>query len=118
MDKLEQITTRYLLGELSEQEQAALEEKYFSDPQVFNEVLKVESELVDAYARGQLSTEMRERFEQSYLKHPARRNRVEFARALTTRIDERAVSRVEQSTSRISWKQRLLTAVGGQRPAL
>jgi hypothetical protein len=116
MDKLEHNMTRYLLGELSEQEQAALEEKYFSDPQVFNEVLRVESELVDAYARGQLSTEMRERFEQSYLKHPARRERVEFARALTTRIDER--ERTPQSVQRISWKQRLLAVVGGQRPAL
>jgi hypothetical protein len=115
MDKLEQITTRYLLGELSEQEQAALEERYFSDPQVFNEVLKVESELVDAYARGQLSAEMRERFEQSYLKHPARRNRVEFARALTTRIDER---KPPQSALPNSWKQRWLAAVGGQRLAL
>lgn len=123
MDEPEQTMTRYLLGELSEQEQAALEERYYRDPQVFNEVLRVESELVDAYARGQLSTEMRERFENSYLKHPARRNRVEFARALTTRIDERenSVSPAEQSAQsalHISWKQRLLAAVGGQRPAL
>lgn len=105
MDKLEQNMTRYLLGELSEQEQAALEEKYFRDPQVFNEVLRVESELVDAYARGQLSAEMRERFEQSYLKHPDRRQRVEFAKALTTRIDERP--RAVQAASRISWTERL-----------
>ena len=123
MDELEQITTRYLLGELTEQEQAALEERYLRDPQVFNQVLQVESELVDAYARGQLSTEMRARFEKSYLKHPARRERVEFARALTTRIDEREgpVTRPEQSPQsalHISWKQRLLATLGGQRPAL
>ncbi len=120
MDELTQISTRYLLGKLSEQEQAALEERYFSDPQVFNEVLKVESELVDAYARGQLSTEMRERFEQHYLKHPARRQRVEFARALTTRIDERETSatRGEQANLHVSWKQRLLAIFGGQKTAL
>lgn len=120
MDELKQITTRYLLGELSEQEQAALEQRYLSDPQVFNQVLQVESELVDAYARGQLSTEMRERFENSYLKHPARRERVEFARALTTRIDERqaSVTRAERSAVHISWKQRLLAIFGGSRPAL
>lgn len=123
MDELEQNTTRYLLGELSEPEQAAFEASYFNDPQVFNEVLKVESELVDAYARGQLSVEMRERFEHSYLKHPARQQRVDFARALTTRIDERegSVTRVEQSpqsASHISWKQRLLAVVGGRGPKL
>jgi hypothetical protein len=119
MDQLEQITKRYLLGELSEQEQATLEERYFRDPEVFNQVLQVESELVDGYARGQLPTEMREQFERSYLKHPSRRNRVQFARALTTRIDEReqSVARTEQSAAQISWKQRLIAAVGGPKPA-
>lgn len=115
MDQLESLTTRYLLGELSEQEQSALEERYFRDPQVFNEVLRVESELVDAYARGQLPAEVRERFEQYYLKHPARRQRAEFAKALTTRIDEREPA---QLTLQLSWKQRLLAIFGGQRPSL
>lgn len=99
MNKLEEITKRYLLGELSEQEQDSLEERYFRDPKLFNAVLQVESQVVDAYARGQLSTDMRERFEKSYLNHPARRKRVNFAKALTTRIDQRehSVTRVEQS---------------------
>ena len=79
MDELEQTITRYLLGELTEQEQAALEKSYFKDPLVFNQVLQVESALVDSYARGQLSSEVRERFEQYYLNHPSRRERVEFA---------------------------------------
>ena len=116
MNELDQNMTRYLLGQLSEQEQAALEEKYFRDPQVFNEVLRVESELVDAYARGQLSTEMRKRFEDYYLKHPARRTRAEFARALTTKIDERQAP--VKSASPVSWWQRLFAAIGGQRPRL
>ncbi|HSB29829.1 MAG TPA: hypothetical protein VLE19_18315 [Pyrinomonadaceae bacterium] len=119
MEELEQNTKRYLLGELSEQEQSALEENYFRDQDVFNQVLRVESELIDAYARGELSTEIREQFERSYLKHPSRRNRVEFARALTTRIDERekSLARAEQSPSPISWKQKFLFAVVGPRPA-
>ena len=119
MVKLEQNITRYLLGDLSEQEQAALEESYFRDPNVFNQILKVESELVDAYARGSLSAEMREQFERSYLKHPSRRNRVEFARALTTRIDERerSLARNEQSAFQISWKQKLFAAFVGPKPA-
>src|SRR5678809_451720 len=84
MDELQKIATRYLLGELSEQEQAALEQRYLSNPQVFNEVLKVESELVDAYARGQLSAEMRERFENSYLKQPALLQRAKFCLLYTS----------------------------------
>jgi len=120
MDELDQTTTRYLLGELPEQEQAAFEKRYFSDSQVFNQVLQVESELVDAYARGQLPSEMRERFEQFYLAHPSRRERVKFATALTDRIDQREESstRVEQPALHISWWQRLLTSFGGQRPRL
>jgi len=118
MDEREQTITRYLLGELPEQEQAALEKSYFNDPNVFDQVLQVESRLVDAYARGQLSSGVRERFEQSYLKHPLLRERIEFARALTARIDEKEapVTRAEQSASSI-W-QRLLGTVGGQRPRL
>lgn len=123
MNELEEITTRYLLGELSEQEQDSLEERYFRDPKLFNTVLQVESELVDAYARGQLSTDMRERFEKSYLNHPARRKRVNFARALTTRIDQReqSVTRAEQSARSAppsSWWKRLFAIVGGQAPPL
>lgn len=119
MNELDQIARRYLLGELSEQEQSALEERYFRDPLVFNQVLQVESELVDAYSRGQLSAEIRARFENSYLKHPARRKRVEFAKALTTRIDEHEESknRVAQR-SHISWWQSLLATLGGERPKL
>ena len=122
MDELEQISRRYLLGELCEQEQSAFEERYFRDPQVFNQVLQVESELVDAYARGRLSTETRERFENSYLKHQARRQRVEFAKALTTRIDENEearnqVSQSSRSTSQVSWWQSLLS-FGSLRPKL
>jgi anti-sigma factor RsiW len=120
MDELEQITTRYLLGELSEPEQIALEEKFFTDPQVFNQVLQAESKLVDAYARGQLSNEMRERFEQSYLQHPARRERAKFASALTTRLDRdpESVMPGKPSPTLASRWQRLLSSLRGRRPTL
>jgi anti-sigma factor RsiW len=86
MNESQQIM-RYLLGELSESERASLEEKYFTDPQVFDQVLKAESELVDDYVRSHLSLPSRERFERSYLAHPGRRERVKFAAALAARID-------------------------------
>ena len=120
MDEPTQIMTRYLLGELSEQEQAALEEKYFADPQAFDQVLKIESELVDGYARGQLSNEMRERFEKSYLAHPARSERAKFAAALATGLNriEESTTRIDQPTLPTSWWQKLLTSFRGQRPTL
>lgn len=120
MNELEQTMTRYLLGELSDPEQSALEERYFTDPQVFNQVLKAESELVDGYVRGHLSSDVRARFEQSYMAHPARSERAKFAAALATRLDQtnQPLTRREQATLPVSWWQRLLASLGGQRPTL
>ena len=120
MNELEPTIRRYLLGELSESEQSALEERYFTDPQIFNEVLKTESELVDGFVRGQLSNEVRERFEQSYLDHPARSERVKFAAALATTLDQtkQPVTSREQLTLPVSWWQSLIASFRGQRPTL
>src|SRR5260370_20864485 len=120
MDESAQIMTRYLLGELSESDQATLEEQYFTDPQVFDQVLKAENELVDNYARGQLPRQVRKRFEQSYLVHRKRRQRVKFAEALATKVDQIEVSGAvaEQPGADPSRWQRLLVALRGQRLTL
>jgi hypothetical protein len=78
---------RYLLGGMTEDERAALEREYFNDRSLFEEVVRVENELVDEYARGLLPPPTRERFEQNYLSHPARRERARFAEALAVQID-------------------------------
>ena len=44
--------TRYLLGDLPEIEQTAVEQEYFADPEKFEEVWAVENDLVDRYVRG------------------------------------------------------------------
>jgi len=74
--------------------------------------------LVDGYVRGQLSNEVRERFEQSYMAHPARRERVKFAAALTTRLDQKKEPVTAEQLISASWWQRLLALLGGQRPTL
>ena len=110
MDELEQTMTRYLLGELPEGELAALEEKYFTDPQLFQRVVQAEHELVDHYARGRLSPTARARFEQHYLAHPRRRERAKFAEALATKLDqlEGAEASAASRTAAGSWRRRLL----------
>jgi anti-sigma factor RsiW len=120
MNESEQLMRRYLLGELSESEQSALEQKYFTDPQAFRQMLEAESELVDSYVRGQASKEVTERIEQSYLDHPARRERVKFAAALTNRIDEfeEPVTTREQMTLPVSWWQTQLAWFRSSGPAL
>lgn len=120
MDEPKQTMMRYLLGELSEQEQVALEEKYFTDPQVFDQMLKTESELVDEYARGYLSTEVRERFEKFYMTRPGLIERVKFARALTARLDqiEEPAASAEKTPLAISSWQWFLMLLRDQRPVL
>ena len=105
--------TRYLLGELSDSEQAALEEKYFTDPQVFDKMVKAENELVDNYARGLLNPESREKFEQYYVAHPKRRERAEFAQTLVTKLDQFETHRSEPLVREVPRWRRLLPALSG-----
>jgi hypothetical protein len=73
---------RYLLGRASPEERIDLEQRYLSDPGLFEEFTEVENDLIDSYARGQLSDLDRDEFERQYLGSPQRRRRVEFASAL------------------------------------
>jgi anti-sigma factor RsiW len=73
---------RYLLGPGSEDEAEALEALYFDDPEALANVRAVESELLDAYARGTLDPSLRAQVEQRYAETPALAERLALARAL------------------------------------
>jgi hypothetical protein len=72
----------YLLGTASPEQRVDLENRYLSDPSLFEELTEVENDLIDSYARGKLSDPDRQLFEQQYLTSPQRRARVQFASAL------------------------------------
>jgi hypothetical protein len=76
---------RYLLGELSEEESAAVEERYFGDDDVFAAVLAAEDELAEEYLRGGLSGRDRERFERRFLSTPDGRRRLGIVRDVANR---------------------------------
>ena len=117
MTNQEQIIQRYLLGELPEAEQAALEEAYFNDRRLFDRMVQAENELVDKYARGLLPPATRENFEKYYLAHPKRRERANFARALAERLDESdEVAAVSQPDSESFWN-RLIVSIRGPKLA-
>jgi hypothetical protein len=120
MSESHQMLTRYLLGELSEAERQALEESYFADPRVFDELASAEDELVDAYVRDQLAPPLRQHFEQVYLTDPRRRERVRFAEALAARLDGAVAAQQPQRAmvATDSWWRRWLHALGHQPPAL
>src|SRR5713101_9244359 len=84
IDKAEQhrLMTRYLFGEVSEEERAEFEDRYLKNSDVFQELIGLENEIIDRYVLGELSQPERERFERSFLTHPERRQTVEIARSL------------------------------------
>jgi hypothetical protein len=79
---------RYLLGELSEEEGARLEDEYFADDEAFEQLLAAEDELFDAYARGELSADRSARFERRVLHTRRGRERASFARELRRAVAE------------------------------
>lgn len=61
--KPDDVVTRFLLGELSEEERAEVEARFLADNEFFEEVLSAEDALLDRYLLGQLTGEQRERAE-------------------------------------------------------
>jgi hypothetical protein len=107
--------TAYLLGELSDTEQAALEDLYFADEAVYQELLAAEDELIDSYARGELADKSREQFESLFLGSAHRREKLEIARVLIRSVDhaataERLRETFPRSRRRFDWRFSSLSA--------
>ncbi len=81
-DFQEQDAIRYFLGELSETEQAAVEERFFTDADFSDRLDEVETDLIDSYVRRELDTAARQKFEQNFLVSERRKARIETAAAL------------------------------------
>jgi hypothetical protein len=77
---------RYLLGTLSEEERARMEERYFSDDAEFEELEIVEEELIDRYIRGELSTTDSATFEMIVARSPRLTERVAIAQVFAERL--------------------------------
>lgn len=72
----------YLLGVLPDDESSRLEDSYFADDQLFEEIELQEDELIDAYIRKDLDKSDLNRFEQRMGRSKRLRDRVAFARVL------------------------------------
>jgi len=81
-----QEAVQYLLGESTETEREALEQRCLEDEAVAEEIEAFENELVDDYVTGRLAAADQARFERGYLSAPGRAEKVTFARALRTRL--------------------------------
>jgi hypothetical protein len=72
----------YLLGNLSAELSATLEERLLSDDDFFELLQAEEDELIDQYLANDLTPIERQQFEQHFLAAPERRERLSFAQTL------------------------------------
>jgi hypothetical protein len=91
----ELLLVKYLLGNLTEEEQVRMEDRAFADRDYMGALNAVEADLIDAYVGGELAHADRCAFERRFLTSPQRRSKVEFARALA-----RATAEAPPLTSR------------------
>jgi hypothetical protein len=110
--ELDKKLTRYLLGDLPEQERIDIEDRYLSDGVSFDALAVAEDELIDDSVRGRLSRKDRDLFEQNFLTSAARLERVKSSRALMEFVDSQV------GTSRVSWWQRVRSAFKLGSPAM
>ena len=115
----EKLISRYLLGELPEEQQVEIEDRAFSDKDYLASITAVENDLIDEYVRGELSAADHQRFETRFLASAERRKRVEFATALRTVVSESPVSEKKpiHDVPRWSWRDSLYAFISGLNPA-
>lgn len=76
------VLIKYLLGDLSEKKELEVAERYFEDDDLFEELLDVEDELLDKYARRKLTTKEQAGFKEYLDRLPDGRQKLEFAKFL------------------------------------
>src|SRR5215217_811963 len=113
----EKLISRYLLGELPEEQQVQIEDRAFSDKDYLATITTVENDLIDEYVRGELSAADRQRFESRFLASAERRKRVEFAKALRTVVSAAPEKNVVPTATGWSWRESLYAFFNGLNPA-
>jgi len=99
-----QLIRRYLLGQLSSDERAQVEQRLLAESDFFQEVLIGEEELVDDYVGHQLSATEIQGFESNFLVTAERRKQLHFARRLAKYLSETNETEVDEPVSESSDK--------------
>ncbi len=78
---------RYLLGLSAPGEEPRVEERLITDDDYFEHLEIVEDDLIDEYARGELSAHEREQFKNHFLVTPERRSKLRLAQTLIEHVN-------------------------------
>ena len=86
---------QYLLGELSEADEAEVEVRLLSDESYFEELEVVENELLDEYVQNTVSADERAKLNRRLLRNKQQQQKLAFATALSAESDERAAGKAK-----------------------
>lgn len=79
---------RFLLGQLSPEEQGRIEELAFEDPHTFAFLESIEDDLIDEFIQGDLSADEEQQFKTHFLSLPGRRNNLKISRVLQRHLEK------------------------------
>jgi hypothetical protein len=94
-----QVVREYLLGNLEADRRMALEESILCDPEVYEELLLVEEELIDQYVSGTLSRLEQHQFETHFLITADRQKNLRFGRLLKKYLNSQSVLAANEDPS-------------------
>lgn len=112
----ETVIARFLLGDLTEEQQIEIEDRAFADKEYLATITAVENDLIDEYVRDEMPAADRLKFESRFLASADRRKRVKFAKALATVTSESVVPEKVAPKPAVSWRESLENFFGSLNP--
>jgi hypothetical protein len=116
------VARRFLLGQLSPEEQDWIQELAFENPDSFAFIQAAQDDLIDDFLYDELSPDERERFQNYFLVQPGRRQDLRIARALQQYLERDEQSEiavapanlivVQPPMSFLDWGRSLITTRG------
>jgi hypothetical protein len=102
------LLVRYLLGDLPESDRKRLETECLADDEDWEALSAAENDLIDSYARGELSPTQRQQFEEKFLNSRHKNEQLAVARMLMNSEVRQsiAVSAIQSSRTSHTWWER------------
>ena len=97
------LARRFLLGQLSPEEQGRIQELAFEDRDTFVFLESVEDDLIDEFIQGELSADEEENFKSHFMSLPGRHNNLKISRVMQQHFDKAADVPQKKKFSFLSW---------------